>query len=90
MPKIELLKIHTHAGVEHGAGAVIDEQRFELLTRYIALALLVICQVSGRMFIDVGIDVLGCLLAADIEGVAQVIGSQPAFPLQHYLQQAKA
>ena len=24
MPKIELLKIHTHAGVEHGAGAVID------------------------------------------------------------------
>ena len=24
MPQIELLKIHTHAGVEHGAGAVID------------------------------------------------------------------
>lgn len=24
MPQIELLKAHTHAGVEHGAGAVID------------------------------------------------------------------
>ena len=24
MPQIELLKIHTHAGVEHGAGSVID------------------------------------------------------------------
>ena len=24
MPQIELLKIHTHAGVEHGAGTVID------------------------------------------------------------------
>ncbi len=24
MPQIELLKTHTHAGVEHGAGAVID------------------------------------------------------------------
>ena len=24
MPQIELLKIHTHAGVEHGAATVID------------------------------------------------------------------
>ena len=24
MPQIELLKIHTHAGVEQGAGSVID------------------------------------------------------------------
>lgn len=24
MPQIELLKIHTHAGVDHGAGTVID------------------------------------------------------------------
>jgi len=24
MPRIELLKIHTHAGVEHGIGTVID------------------------------------------------------------------
>lgn len=24
MPQIELLKIHTHAGVEHGAGTVIE------------------------------------------------------------------
>lgn len=24
MPQIELLKIHTHAGIEHGAGTVIN------------------------------------------------------------------
>ena len=24
MPQIELLKLHTHAGVEHGAGSIID------------------------------------------------------------------
>ena len=30
MPQIELLKIHTHAGVEHGAGAVIDVDMSEI------------------------------------------------------------
>ncbi|MNI51754.1 hypothetical protein D3C73_1064940 [compost metagenome] len=66
--------------VQIGAGAVVDESRLELLARYIALDLLVIRQVFGRMFCDVGIDVFRRLLAADAKALHQVARGQPALP----------
>ena len=76
--------------VQIGTGAVVNEQRFEVLAGYVAFALLVICQVSGRMFIDVGVDVLGRLLTADAEALDQVPRGQPAFPPGDSLDQAIA
>ncbi|MNO66851.1 hypothetical protein D3C76_576500 [compost metagenome] len=76
--------------VQVGAGAVVDEQRLELLAWYIALELLVICQVFGRMFGDVGIDVLRRLLAADAKALHQVARGQPAFPPGNGLDQTIA
>src|SRR3546814_13780447 len=57
-----------------GAGAAVDEQRLEAFGRLVALQVAVICQVFGRMFVQVGVDVLRCLLAADAETLHQEIG----------------
>ncbi|MNI73704.1 hypothetical protein D3C73_1297300 [compost metagenome] len=76
--------------VQIGTGAVVNEQRFELRARDVALELLVICQVSGRMFIDVGIDVFRRLLAADAEALHQVSRGQPALPPGNGLNQTIA
>ena len=73
-----------------GAGAVVDEQRLEMLARHIALELLVICQVFGRMFGDVRVDVLRRLLAADAKALHQVARGQPAFPPGNGLDQVIA
>lgn len=65
--------------VQIGASAVVNEPRPEMLARDIALYLLVICKVFGRMFVDVGVDVLGGLLAANAEALHQMPCGQPAF-----------
>ncbi|MNR28602.1 hypothetical protein D3C85_1459310 [compost metagenome] len=76
--------------VEVGVRAVVDEQGAELPARDVALQVLVICQVFGRMFADVGVDVLGRLLAADAEALHQVVGGQAPLPPDHRLDQAVA
>ncbi|MNH39396.1 hypothetical protein D3C79_1005600 [compost metagenome] len=73
-----------------GIGAVVDEQRLELLAGYITLQLLVICKVFRRMLADVGIDVLGGLLAADAKALHQVARGQAALPPGHGFDQAIA
>ncbi|MNQ65458.1 hypothetical protein D3C85_799130 [compost metagenome] len=76
--------------VKVGVAAVVDEQRTELFARDVALQVLVICQVFGRVFADIGIDVLGCLLPADAETLHQMVGGQAPLPPDHRLDQAVA
>ncbi|MNJ60866.1 hypothetical protein D3C77_566270 [compost metagenome] len=71
--------------VQIGADAIVDKARLEGFRRYVAFELLVICQVSGRMLGDVGVDVLRRLLATDTKALHQVAGGQAAFPPGHGL-----
>nr|GFD18038.1 hypothetical protein [Tanacetum cinerariifolium] len=76
--------------VQIGVGAVVDEQRFEVRARYVALQLLVICKIFRRMVIDVRIDVFRRLLTTDPEALDQVSRGQPAFPPGNGLDQTVA
>ena len=67
----------------------LAELRHKRGGRPVTLELAVVLQSGWAELADIAIDVLGGLLAADIEGVAQVIGSQSPLPLQDYLQQTK-
>ncbi|MNO77081.1 hypothetical protein D3C76_681790 [compost metagenome] len=51
-----------------------------MLSGNVALQVLVVDQIFGRMLIDVGVDVLGGLLAADAEALHQMIRRQASFP----------
>ncbi|MNE59624.1 hypothetical protein D3C80_1547320 [compost metagenome] len=76
--------------VQVGAGAVIDEQRLELLAWHVALEVLVVVEVAGGVLAQVAVDVLRGLLAADAETLHQVPGGQAAFPPGHGFDQAIA
>ncbi|MOA57829.1 hypothetical protein D3C78_1820850 [compost metagenome] len=52
--------------------------------------MLVIFEVFRRVLVDVGVDVLRRLLAADAEALHQVIRGQAAFPPGHGLDQTIA
>ena len=64
--------------------------RPELRGRNITLEVPVVLQVPRRQFPQVGVDVLGRLLAADAEAVTDVIGGQAAFPQCDGLNQSVA
>ena len=67
----------------------LTELGLEIGRRLVTLEFAVILQSGWAEFADIAVDVFGGLLPADIEGVAQVIGSQSPLPLQDYLQQTK-
>ncbi|MNJ46810.1 hypothetical protein D3C77_419490 [compost metagenome] len=62
----------------------------ELSGRFVSLQPFVIHQPLWRIVVEVEVDISRCLLTADVECGAEVIGGEAAFPLQHDFQQAKA
>jgi len=70
------------------AGAAVDEQWLELLARLVTLQVTVICKVFRRVLVEVGVDVLRCLLAADAETLYQMTRGQTAFSPGDRLYQA--
>ena len=67
----------------------LTELGLEIDSRLVTLELAVVLQSGWAELADIAVDVLRGLLAADIEGVAQVICSQSPLLLQDYLQQTK-
>ena len=64
----------------------LTESRLEVCCRLVALELAIVLQPVWAKFADIAVDILGRLLATNIEGAAKVIGSQAPLPLQNYLQ----
>ena len=60
----------------------LTELGLEIDSRLVTLELAVVLQSGWAELADIAVDVLRGLLAADIEGVAQVIGRQPSLPLR--------
>ncbi|MNL07373.1 hypothetical protein D3C87_1280460 [compost metagenome] len=83
---ILLLPVQQHQVLTHLAFAKAGHK---LLGGFVSLQTFVIDQSLWRVTGQVVVDIPRGLLAADIEGFHQVIGSQPPLPLQHDLQQAK-